>query len=654
MNEKQLSPAQSGHATPCGCACSHHTNDEANFRRKKIVTGVSLLLVIIAAAIEHFFESWYYLAVVLAIIVLFLTAIPIFRGAYYGLRNGEVNVNELVCIAILGAVVLGEFVIAAEVAVIITIGEFIELWAYNRSRRDIASIVSNNPRYGYRITDGADSSSHIEEVSVDEITIGDTLLIRPGDVVSADGIVLGGSSYLDESCLTGESIPQEKKVGDMVYSGSINYDGALTITVTKNPQDSTYAKIVALVREAGERRPPTRLFINQFAHVYTPLVLIIAIVILLFTGDPIRAITVFIVACPCALLLATPSVVLTAIGSAAKKGILIKSGEMLEICSSVSVVLFDKTGTLTSGKMEIEKIVPLSGNSEKELLHAAGAAESTSSHPIAQAIIRRCKKEGIELFPSGEHIMHPGLGVQTTLNGSTVYAGSKTFLAQMGISLPQDAPQASGVDIWVARDGNILGSLWISDTIRPESENVVQAIQKHGIKKIGIVTGDSSSSVSQIAEQVGLSKDLIRSGMVPESKRQFIEQLQHTEVPENTKEKRAKREIVCFVGDGTNDGPALAQADIGVSIASRSDTVALETAHVVLMREGLSQLPTFLTLGMRSSKTITSNVILALIINLIMIVLAAEGWLTPATGAIGHQLGTIVVLLNSARLAVMR
>ena len=649
-------------AGPSACGCGHnHATNEEDFLREKIITGVSLLLVILAVIIEHFFENWYYLAITFALIALALTAYPIFREAYQGLRDGGRNVNELVAIAIIGAVVLGEFIIAAEVAVIITIGELIESWAYNRSRRDIESIVSNNPRYGYRIredtNDHADGDSHskkIEEISVDNIIIGDKLLIRPGDVAPVDGIVLEGTSYLDESCLTGESVPQEKRKGDTVYSGSINYDGALTIKATKRAEDSTYAEIVALIHEAGERRPPTRLFINQFAQVYTPVILVIAAAILLISRDPIRAITVLIVACPCALLFATPSVVLTAIGSAAKKGIIIKSGELLEICSSISVVLFDKTGTLTSGKMEVTDIVPLPGVSEQELLSIAGEVESTSSHPIAQAILRTCQNKGIEPISATGHMMHPGLGVQAASNGTPIYAGSKAFLEQNGVShFSTDVPDkanSGGIEIWVAKGETLLGSLCISDTIRPESEEIVRSIRKLGIGKIGMMTGDASSSVSAIAQKAGLSKELIRSGMLPEEKREFIEHLQQREDPSlNT-----KKEAVCFIGDGTNDGPALAQADIGVSIASRSDTVALKTAHVVLMREGLAQLPTFFTLGMRSKKTITANVVLALGINIIMIVLAASGLLSPAMGAIGHQAGMIAVVVNSARLAMIK
>ena len=656
MSEKNNCHHEHDHTESCACsgACNHHhVNDEADFRRKAIITGVALLLIFISVVIEHLFSDGAILAVILAIAVLVLTAYPIFRGAYHGLREKERNVNELVSLAIIGAVILGEFVVAAEVAVIITIGEFIEVWAYNRSRRDIESIVSNNPRYGHRIRDESEvhgrDTKQVEEISIDEIAIGDKLLIRPGDVAPVDGIVLEGSSFFDESCLTGESVPQEKNSGDLVYSGSINYDGTVITSATTQAENSTYAEIVSLVREAGERRPPARLFIDQFARVYTPAILLISVVILLVTKDPIRAITVLIVACPCALLFATPSVVLTAIGSAAKNGILIKSGEILEICSSISVVLFDKTGTFTSGEMRVVNLCPMLGVSERELLCAAGEAEATSSHPIAQAILRACHDAGEEIISSAEHVMYPGLGVQAQSRGSIIYAGSAAFLEKNGISsLPdRDTARSDGIEIWIARDKNVLGTVWISDTLRPESEKTVHAIRNLGIEKVGMVSGDGSSSVSIIAQKAGLSDTFIRFGMLPEEKRQFIEDLQQSKGPD-----KKEKEVVCFIGDGTNDGPALAQADIGVSIASRTDTVALKAAHVILMRDGISQLPVFLDLGIRSGKTITMNVVLALGINVFTIILAAYGLLSPTLGAVFHQLGMVAVVLNSARLAM--
>ena len=293
-------------------------------------------------------------AIYSSIIALLLTAYPILKEAVMGLFKGERNVCELASIAIVAAIAIGEFTAAAEVAIILTIGELVETYAYSRSKRDIEGIITRNPRFGYVIREG-----EIEQILVSDIVVGDRVMVRPGDMVPVDGIVLEGGSCLDESCLTGESLPVGKENGSQVFSGSINLDETLILQTSRVADDSTYSRIVNLVKEAGMRRPPSHPFIDRFARVYSPLMLMIAGIVLLLTGSVLRAITVLIVACPCALLLATPSAVLATIGSAAKRGILMKSGDLLEICRSITVLVMDKTGTITSGKMHLSAIIPL-------------------------------------------------------------------------------------------------------------------------------------------------------------------------------------------------------------------------------------------------------------------------------------------------------
>ncbi len=625
-----------------GSGCDHgydctHDLDAGSFQINLVKSLFAGILVVTAVTIEYLYPTVPLIPIILSLIVLALTAYPIFLETYQGLRNGERNVSELVSIAIIGAVVLGEFTVAAEVSVILTIGELAESWAYARSKRDITDIVTSHPRFTHRIRDGL-----FIEIPVSEIMAGDMILVRPGDIVPVDGKVMEGQSHIDESCLTGESMPVLKREGDPVYSGSVNGDGTLTIRAEKTAEDSAYSAIIRLINQAGQRRPPARLFIDRFSRVYTPIILVISGLILVLTRDPIRAITVLIVACPCALLLATPSAVLAAIGSAARNGILIRGGEFLELCQKVSVVLFDKTGTLTSGRMEVSSIHPVRGFSERDLLEAAGIAECTSSHPIAGAIARRCEADGIPLSCSGERRMNPGFGVEAMVGDSVVRAGSRGYLNQAGIAIPDRIPERNTAEIpvFVAKDKDILGSILIADIIRPESAGVIREIREYGIERIGMITGDTSQAASLIAGQAGLKDSLVHSGVLPGEKETIIAAFQET------------AETVCFIGDGTNDGPALARADIGVSIGSRSDTVALQTAHVILMSGGLHQLPAFFRLGRKTSQVISMNVFMALGLNLLMILAAAGGWLTPAAGAIGHQAATIVVLLNSAAISV--
>ncbi len=634
-----------GKKCQCNCQCNeqchnhdpdhNHVHSEESFHRQLLITVFVGILTIIAVILENSSSEYQVPVIVLSIVVLAITAFPIFKEAVVGLLNGKRNVNELVSIAIIGCILLSEFVVAAEVAVILTIGELVESWAYARSGRDIRKIIEGNPVYGHKII-----GDTIEEVRVSEIIKGDLVLVRPGDVVPVDGTVIEGRSDLDESCLTGESLPVEKDVSDKVYSGSINYNGTLKIRADADAEDSTLGNIVKLVSEAGQRRPPTMLMINRFSRYYSPVILIIAAIVILLTRDPIRAVTVLVVACPCALLLATPSAVIAAVGYAAKQGILVKGGEFLEACQNISVVLFDKTGTLTGGNMEVSAIDPYNC-SEEELLFKAGIAESASSHPIAKAIIKECKKTGLNLICNGENVMDSGLGIRAVCDGSIILVGSRQFLSNNGISIREGSTNGQ-MKIFVACDGRFLGSIYLNDEIRPESFDTIESIRKSGISKIGMVTGDSGDSVKKIAKAAGLLESMVRSGVLPDEKCHIIEEYQKN------------GEKVCYIGDGTNDGPALAMADIGVAIGSRSDTVALKTSHVVLMREGLSRLPMFFDLGRRTNHVIIENLVMALVFSFVMIIAASVGLLPPALGAVGHQIATVAVLFNSVRLSVKK
>ncbi|MDD1729814.1 MAG: cation-translocating P-type ATPase, partial [Methanospirillum sp.] len=572
-----------------------------------------------------------------AVIALVLTAIPILKEAITGLFQGRRNVCELAALALIGAVVIGEFIAAVEIALILSIGELVEEYVYARSKADIDGIITRHPRFARLVRDG-----ETREVPVEEIKTGDQVVIRPGDIVPVDGIIVEGNSGLDESCLTGESLPITRRPGDQVSSGSTNLDGVLIITALRAAQDSTYARVVNLVREAGERRPPSHPFIDRFARWYTPIMLMIAGVVLIWTGSPIRAITILIVACPCALLLATPSAVLAAIGNAAKRGILIKRGEYLEICRSVTTVVFDKTGTLTTGVMQVLGVDPADGYSSDEILTFASHAESSSSHPIAQAIVRAATDRGSMVQSHGSAREWPGEGIEDKYDESIVHIGTRSFLERNGVSIPDISQfnnnSDSEIAVWVAHDHTYAGMIRLSDQVRPETKEVLSSLRKMGLDQVIVLTGDNPRTAASIARECGLPEERVHAGLRPTDKEDFLGKIQHT------------GETVCFIGDGTNDGPALARADLGISIASRADTVALETAGVVLMRGGLSALPGFLSLGIRTRTIILQNVLLAMGLNLLLIIGAASGFLSPAGGAIGHQIATVFVLLNSLRL----
>lgn len=621
---------------PSSCGCEHHHN-EPSLRFsiiRIIIAGVFTLISVIS---EFGLIIPREAGITTAIIALVLTAIPILKEAITGLFQGRRNVCELAALALIGAVVIGEFITAAEIALILSIGELVEEYVYTRSKADIDGIITRHPRFAHLIRDG-----ETREVPVEEIKTGDQVVIRPGDIVPVDGIIYEGNSDLDESCLTGESLPITRMPGEQVISGSINLDGVLIITALRAAKDSTYARVVNLVKDARERRPPSHPFIDRFARWYTPIMLLIAGVVLIWTGSPIRAITILIVACPCALLLATPSAVLAAIGNAAKQGILIKKGEYLEICRSVTCLVFDKTGTLTTGVMQVLGVDPAEGHSSEEILTFACHAESSSSHPIARALVRTATDKGIVFQSHGSAREWPGEGIEDNYEESVVHIGTRSFLEKNGVIIPDisqfDCNTYSEIAVWVARDHTYAGMIRLSDQVRPETKAVLSCLKEMGFNQIVVLTGDNPRTAASIARECGLSEGRIHAGLRPADKETFLEKIQHT------------GETVCFIGDGTNDGPALARANLGISIASRADTVALETAGVVLMRGGLSALPGFLLLGIRTRKIIFQNVLLAMGLNLLLIIGAASGALSPAGGAIGHQVATVFVLLNSLRL----
>jgi len=632
------SESSSSHESECNdtcCCCTSHQS-ESDYRREILLVSVSGIFLLITFIVEFYIPGKSFIGTGAALISLALTAVPILTEAVSGLLKGQRNVCELAGLAIIGAVIIGEYTTAAEISLILAIGELVESYVYARSQKDIEGIIKRNPRTGYILKNGETVS-----VDVNQIQTGDLVVVRPGDIVPVDGIITQGKSGLDESCLTGESLPVFRNVGDFVSSGSINIDGILLIETLKQSSQSTYAQVVDLVQKAGLRRPPSHPFIDRFSRWYTPFILIIAGLVFFWSNDLVRAIAVLIVACPCAILLATPSAVLAAIGHAAKKGILIKRGEYLEICHDISAVIFDKTGTLSTGVMSVSDILPEPGYTTHDLLEVAGYSEQSSPHPTGKAIVRAALQEGISLPVTGSGRQYPGEGIEDERNGERIYVGTRSFLEKKGIIIPKAIVKArvgAETPVFVAKNGHFIGIILISDNIRDESADVIARIRSSGIRTIAVLTGDSPQAAAIIGEKCGLPGDSIHAGVHPDEKLKFIERLQ------------ADGKKICFVGDGTNDGPALAGADLGISIASREDTVALETAGVVLMQGGLIHLPDFLELSRKTRIIIITGVSLALTLNFVMISGASLGLISPAVGAIGHQISTIAVLLNSLRM----
>jgi Cd2+/Zn2+-exporting ATPase len=573
-----------------------------------------------------------------------LTAFPIVVGTLRGLARLQTNVDELLSIAIVASLVLGEWVAAAFVSWIMVLGALLEEYTSQRARRHIEALVKSGPREALRIND----DGTIVSVAVTDLLPGQSILIRPGDVVAADGRISDGESQLDESMMTGEGVPVTKAAGDRVLAGTINGNGSLKVVVERVGAESTHGRIIQLVQQAEQHRAPILRVAEAYAKWFTPTVLALAAVVWLATGEPRRAVTVLIVGCPCAFVLATPTAIMAALGRASREGILIKGGKYVEACAQVDVLAFDKTGTLTSGNCRIRDVVPLDGGTAEALLAQAARLEAGAEHPLARAIVERAKECGVEIASMASIKREAGLGISELVaeRDGAWHIGSQQFMDRRGVLVPDDiqrraaaARSVGQTAIFLAEGRTLRGLLTVEDEIRPEARGVFASLRAAGYSDLRMLTGDVQAAASHMGQQLSMPPQQVLAELLPEQKYQCIESW----------EQGGRR--VCYVGDGTNDGPALAVASVGVSIGSRENTVALENAQVVLMRAGLAGLPVLLSLSKATTRTINQNIILfGLLFNAAMLGLSSLGLLSPIFGAIGHNLGSVAVVLNSARL----
>lgn len=637
--EKSCSACDDDHHGGCGCG-HDHSHDEGSVGDYIRIAAAGILL---ACALSGGYLGLPEITIhVLAILSALLTGLPIIASSVKGLISRRQSVCELAGIAIIAALFIGEYIVAAEVGLILSLGEIAEEYAYRRTRRDIERIASVHPDHGLVERDGA-----VLEVPVDAIEVGDIVLVRPGDIVPSDGCVISGSTSVDESCLSGESIPVGKEAGDHVYSGSTNINGAIRVEVIKKSSESTYSRIVGFVREAEARRPPANPFIEKFTSIYAPLTLLIAVLTWALTGSIERAITILIVACPCALLLASPSAVIAAIGAGARRGILVKSGLYLEGAGKINTVLFDKTGTLTSGKMSVQKVRAFGSFDESSVVALAAAAECGSEHPVSGAIVGYAEEAGLPPARCGKMNSRPGLGVEAESDSGRILVGNARFLDESGISIPLQVQSSAGslsgdgiTPVFVSLNGEVAGIIGVSDSVREESAGVVKDLLDYGMDCISMISGDRQDVAKHIAQACGISSGNVYSGIAPGEKKSIVEKHQ------------SSGRTVCFVGDGVNDAPALAQANVGVAMGSRENTIAIETSHVVLLRDDLRSLLSFIRLGRITIRTIKVNVFFSLSFTFLLMVLAFFGFVHPATGALGHIIAVLAVLALSALIPV--
>lgn len=577
----------------------------------------------------------------LAIVSLLLNGLPIVWGALRGLWERRVNVDELVSLAIIASVIHGELLTAAVVSFVMMLGALIEQATSDSTRRAIRSLMSIAPETATIVTDGQPKT-----VPVSEIGVGDLLLVKPGERIPVDAIVRVGLTAVDESSMTGEPVPREKAAGDPVFAGTLNQNGVVRIEATKVGEDTTLGKVIRLVSEAEAHKPGTVRLIDRYARWFTPAILFCAGLVWAITGDVSRAVTVLIVGCPCALILAAPTAIVAAIGRAAKAGVLIKGGQFLEELGRVDVVLFDKTGTLTEGRPRVDGVVTAEGVGEDEVLGKAASVEQDSTHPLAYAVLKAAHYAKVAIHQAEEMLTEIGLGVRARVGGSLIEVGS-AYLGGGTMAVPVDLRghleriKARGATpLVVYQDQRPLGVISVADHVRPSAKATVSQLRALGIRQVGILSGDHDRSARLVAESIGLTD--VWSELKPEDKLHVLEEFQ------------AEGRGVAFVGDGINDAPALAHANVGIAIGAAGTDVALETADIALMNDDISKLPFLIALARRTLRTIKWNIAFGMFFNAIAVLAGAGGVLSPIMGAVVHNVGSIIVVFYSARLAFAR
>jgi Zn2+/Cd2+-exporting ATPase len=577
--------------------------------------------------------------------VLILTSItingfPIIRGAISGLIEKKINVDELVSLAILASVAMGEFLSAAVISFVMVLGTLIEEATAATARKQIQSLVEMTPKEATIIDNGKNLRKPVSEIFPNDI-----LLIRPGELIPVDAVITNGITSVDESSITGEPIPIEKTIGNEVYSGTLNQNGVIHIKVTRVGKESTLGKVITLITEAEKHHPESIALIDRYAQWFTPTILFCSVITWFLTGEIQRAITVLIVGCPCALILAAPTAVVAAISKAARRGVLIKGGRFIENVAYADVVLFDKTGTLTIGEPMVGEIIAVKGFDKLHVLRQAACVEQNSTHPLARAVLKAAQDARISLESAENQLTEIGRGVKGCVDGCQVQVGN-FLISENSNSFPEELKKEherilknGATPLLVYQDNVAIGLIAVSDPIRPDAKETLENLKSSGIVKIGILSGDHEQSVKIIAEKAGATD--FGFSMQPKDKLEAIRKIQM----ENNGRK------VIFIGDGINDAPALAMAYVGIAMGAKGTEVALETSDIALMNDDISRLPFLIRLGKRMVLTIKVNIVLGLTFNLIAVLAGGSGYLSPITGAVVHNVGSVLVVFSSASIA---
>lgn len=544
----------------------------------------------------------------------------------------------LISIAMFAAICIGDTFAAGEVAFIMAIGAILEDKTAERAKKGLRKLINLAPQQGRRIVDGRE-----EMIMAEDIRVGDTLRILPGETVPVDGDIIRGNTSIDQAVITGESLPMDKEVGDSVFCGTINRFGAIDIRATKVGEDSSLQKLIRMVQDAENKKAPMERIADKWATWLVPIALLIAIVTGFATNDIVRAVTVLVVFCPCALVLATPTAVMAAIGQATKYGVIIKSGDVLERMGKVDCIAFDKTGTLTYGNLVVSDVVSFDpAISENELLRLTASVETLSEHPLAKAIVTYAKEQNAAMETVTNFNMIPGKGVCAKTKAGDILCGNVKWMEELNIVFDETVShtmkrlrEQGKAAIIAVKENKVIGVIALSDTLRENAPGMIQELKRTHTEAV-LLTGDHAQTADYFAKQVGITN--IHSDLLPEQKVEEIQELQ-----QNGK-------YVCMIGDGVNDAPALKTANVGVAMGTMGSDIAVDAADIALMGDDISKIPYLKRLSNAAVRTIKFSIGLSLFINFVAIFFSIRGFLTPTTGALVHNAGSIFVVLIAALL----
>ena len=620
------------HDASCGCG---HDHEHAPVRLWQTLVGV--VFVINAFIVDWLLDSGTSVASVSALIGAVILGYPIVVTAIKDLRVGRLSINELVAIAVLAAFASGDYKTAGVVAFFMLMGEIIETRTAEGARNSIESLIKLTPTKARRIKkDGAE-----EEVAASELAIGDMIRIRPGDNVAADGIIVTGQGSFNQATITGESLPADKKPGDEVFAGTQNLTGVLEIKVSRAGTDTTLGRVRELILAAEKTKLPIMKIVDQYMGFYTPLVLVIGALVWAFTRDLNRVIAVFVVSCPCAFILATPTAMVAALSAAARLGILIKNVADIELAAKINAFVFDKTGTLTTGQLAVSRLAPLGETKPAELLLLAASAEKYSNHPTAKALAQLAEEAGVPLAEPQDFTETAGRGIKAQVNGATVLVGRAQWLKDNGVDShfekSVDLNETEGWSlIFIARNGQCVGWVGMQDKTRAEAKESLVDLKQNGVRRVAMISGDRQAVATRVAAEIGCEEAV--GECLPQNKVEFVRAV------------KLKGYKVAVVGDGVNDAPALAAGDIGIAMGAAGSEVAIHSATIALMNNDLRRLPFLVKLSRSTRAVINQNFMFGICFIVIGLTLAAFGEIGPITAAILHNVGSLIVIFNSARL----